>query len=711
MNKANNNLDLLYLESLRNKLFINLSNKSSFTKKLLDLYNYFDKILSFKDQNISEAYITEFIYDYLKLIKYFEAFGVEPNFSLALINQLKILRELCFLNAESSFILDEIERITSQVNLLYLSLNGNTFDERTKPKGYFILLDKYDNKFIHGFIESITVKISASLNNNNFIIVPSEYEIDERLYIQCEKSWNIAVKITKKYVKKFNKYHEIIIIFNKKIGFYEGDSFGLALTLIFVQELLKYYNPTYQIFIKDICAFSGSITDSEEILETGETLIKRKVRAVFYSDISKYIIPKKDEKVAQKTLEELKRIYPNRNLKIISVENFSDIFNRRDLIDFKKINPFVRSIKFAKKNLVTFFSLIILSIFLSYLLVLDLDNNPETIFLDGEKAYIKNKNGKTLFYLEYLVDKIFLTNPIAKFNYFKILDINGDEINEIIYVNKKYNPYTKSSNKSSIKCINNKNELLWEYVFEDTVYSEREILPPDYDFKLIDTILIDNKLTLLFWVNNGPSFSTAISGIEVNTGKRIQKTFWGSGHTIDACLHDINNDGIKDIIGCGVDNGFEDAVVWGIEINKINGYRPTTKAYKIKGRNIAELIFYFRVPKQDIDLYFNARHPNIRNNMLEYKEFNKTISVGFHTNKNQNLPNPYDNIPTYNLIIDSSFIVSDIIIISNFRILRDSLVAQGILKPPYTDTNEYKELIKSSVLYWKNEKWVRKDEL
>ena len=52
-----------------------------------------------------------------------------------------------------------------------------------------------------------------------------------------------------------------------------------------------------------------------------------------------------------------------------------------------------------------------------------------------------------------------------------------------------------------------------------------------------------------------------------------------------------------------------------------------------------------------------------------------------------------------------------LIIFDEFRTIRDSLVSQGKLKLPYTDTPEYKNIIKSKILYLKNGKWVNREEL
>jgi hypothetical protein len=48
---------------------------------------------------------------------------------------------------------------------------------------------------------------------------------------------------------------------------------------------------------------------------------------------------------------------------------------------------------------------------------------------------------------------------------------------------------------------------------------------------------------------------------------------------------------------------------------------------------------------------------------------------------------------------------------SSFRVVRDSLVAKGFLKEPYTDTREYINLQKSKILYWQDGKWVKREEL
>ena len=62
-------------------------------------------------------------------------------------------------------------------------------------------------------------------------------------------------------------------------------------------------------------------------------------------------------------------------------------------------------------------------------------------------------------------------------------------------------------------------------------------------------------------------------------------------------------------------------------------------------------------------------------------------------------------------LIKDNFKNIDVTIDNRFRVMRDSLVAHGKLPLPYTDTKEYKEIIKNNILYWYDNKWVNRKDL
>ena len=182
-------------------------------------------------------------------------------------------------------------------------------------------------------------------------------------------------------------------------------------------------------------------------------------------------------------------------------------------------------------------------------------------------------------------------------------------------------------------------------------------------------------------------------------------TLWCSGHVTDAIVKDINSDGKKDIVAIGYDNGYEDGVCFGYEIDTLTKVRLTTDEYLIKNYTIADLITYLRIPKTDFDIYYENRTPALAGSSLRYDSRTNHYGLGSSAD---DIDTRHANIE---YILDDNFTVDDVVIISNFRVRRDTLVAHGKLKPPFTDTEAYKEILKSNILYYKNGRWVKREEM
>lgn len=313
--------------------------------------------------------------------------------------------------------------------------------------------------------------------------------------------------------------------------------------------------------------------------------------------------------------------------------------------------------------------------------------------------------------MEYIIPS---NNTLAQSEKFKqsillITYVNNDKINEVIHTF----PYTVNRNENSIGslvCLDNKNNLLWNYDFADTAYADKEDLPPDYSLILGDTITFKGEKLLFCIANNKKSFSSAVFALDLRSGKRLLQIFWASGHTNSILLRDIDRDSISEILGLGLDNSYEDAVLWATKINNFDGYRLTVDEYKIKNKKLAELLFYIRIPKTDYDIYNKVRTPMIDMEGLRYHSESGSIDFSFTSIKNIS-PDANNNFLMIGFELDSTYKNFFINIISGFRVIRDSLVAQGELKPPFTDTKEYREIIKNSILYLKDGKWVKRNEL
>jgi hypothetical protein len=332
---------------------------------------------------------------------------------------------------------------------------------------------------------------------------------------------------------------------------------------------------------------------------------------------------------------------------------------------------------------------------------MDWDDNPASAFYDSNQIFVTNKNSKKIFSFP-------ITLPWGNIEfvhkYLRVLDINNDGKNEILFIESPETATKNNLKVHSLSCYDSNKKLLWNYNFEEIVSSDREVMIPEYGINLIDTINENGKNILVAYACNGVSFASAIFKIDLLTGEKISDAFWCSGHINDAILADINADGKKEFVGWAPDNGFEQPVIWAMNIDTLRGARPTTQEYQIKSKPKPRLLFYIRTPNTDYDHFANHRVGIASFIGLSFNS--KNFTLHFNTLYNETV---FKATLLYRLNINNLDI--NIFIDDNYRLLRDSLVSKGKLNPPFTDTKEYINNLKNQILYWKNGKWVKREEL
>lgn len=696
--------DYFNLENKRSELIEKILSTSSSTLKVFLFYNYFSKILECRDPKIHEAFLNEFIDEYLSVLSGFQVWGINPHFTENLLYQLKQLKDLklpAYGIPETDTIITRINlQRSKQLNILY----GKSEPDTTDQKAYFPLIDRESKDGFYGIIDSVTIRLNRSSGENKFIIIPSEREIDKRIIEQCRISWDLAVEILKRYVRRPFKYHEVIISFEKKEGYYEGDSLGAALTISFLEQLMKFYNPVFTLTIAKDVAFTGALTAKGESVSTGDKIIKQKVDAVFFSGIKTFVFPRSVETAAIEEYNLMKKQYPARSLKLVQVDDINDILNRRDIVEIKKMNPALRSAKFLGKNWLSAVIIILSLCFIIFVTVLDVDDNPSTLSADGTSLFVKNKNGKVLWTKSISFNPLIPVSEKAISRLAKLVDINGDGNNELIITSETDKESGNLDNRSIIRCYDKDQNILWRYTFRDSVSSKREELNTEYGITLLDTLTYSGQKSLFLISSNGPSFSSAIYRIDLARGKRLPGTFWSAGHVMDAYIKDVDLDKKHEIIGAGYDNSYEDLVFFAYEIDTLTKMRPETDEYMLKGFPTAEMIVYIRFPKTDYDNYFKVRTPVYFSGGFSFEDVSLKFKFG------PALPEE-PMYPELGYEINYNFKDIEVVVSSPFRVQRDSLVVHGLLKTPYTDTKDYKNLIRNGILYWKDGKWVKRDDI
>ena len=205
-NKPNKKPNILEIESQREELINKVLSAASNISMVHLYFEFFNKILLYHSPNLTEVFLKEFIDDYISSIANFDVWGTEPEKTKAILSQLTKLIELSFVADRFSVLKFEIVRIGKQLEKLerLLKERDEDEDEDKEHKAFFPLINKEAAEGFYGILESVTVVINKA-DDDKFIIVPSEKEIEKKILEQTKTSWYAALELSKVYIKKTYK--------------------------------------------------------------------------------------------------------------------------------------------------------------------------------------------------------------------------------------------------------------------------------------------------------------------------------------------------------------------------------------------------------------------------------------------------------------------------------------------------------------------------
>lgn len=296
----------------------------------------------------------------------------------------------------------------------------------------------------------------------------------------------------RKQHRRLYRFHEVINEFEQPGAHYGCNSFGVALTIGFIEQLLVLYNTPRLLRIKTRVASTGSMDASGKIHSVSEKIITEKMQTVFYSDISTFIVPEADLAAAQRKLQALQAEYPQRRLDIDVVRDLADLLDRRSLIEIKKQNTMRRLIRTSARHpgaLVLSLMVLLLAAVSATFIFKEIDANPAIIENSANMLIIKNKAGKILRSKPYPQLDL---DEIIRRRSFRLVDIDSDGPNEVLLCNEPESS-KDAYDWGRLACFNNKGQLIWKYVFRDSVRSKSEIFENIFRIWMIDTTTIDHK--------------------------------------------------------------------------------------------------------------------------------------------------------------------------------------------------------------------------
>ncbi len=689
-------MNIFRIEKLRIELQENLTAEKSPFVQLILLNSFFLEIINQNNNSLSEAFITEFVPTYLTAIKNISAIGIEPSkINTEFSTVKKITKSEIFLEFHN-IINNEVSRIENEIKLVRNSLEGYESEVKQTLLSFPVKINDSNSNFQFGQIETFTVKIDAesSLTEDKFIIVPTFKEVDKQLEDQIKTSWQLAINYLKKYYKKPSKFHEVVLIFAHKFAHFEGFSLGLAITIGFIQALFKHYNTELSLSLNSNVTFTGGFDTNKKVKNLGENIIRQKTETVFYSPYNYFALPDGDAEWAKKELTELNLSFPKKKLKIINIQDFDDLINHRQIITIEKAKLTERTTKFMRNNKVSLLLLLLLSVIISVIALYSYDDNPHGFEVNGNDVNIINKRGRVLWETKQNLRNLVHGESLVHLQ--KIFDINNDGINEIILSNEIG---LNSISHGRIACFDKSGKLLWEYVFRDSIANSIESYNPNqYNSYFVDIVEYNNRKILLGVARHNDDAS-AVYQLDITNGRRIPGTLWSQGHhNQNAVVGDFNSDGIPELFIGGINNSMESAFTYLIDINKLNGQTPNKLLKLFNNLPIADFKEYILIGKTDISNFASQRFNIVQYanvdiftgdfviNTLEAR-IKQPIGLVYRINKN------FDKITPQ---------IGD-----EYLYIRDNLINEGKLNPPFTNDKEYEKMLINGIKEWNGKEFVQ----
>lgn len=689
------------LEAIREELLSLLVRGYSPRYKLFSINNFIKELHGFDNKNIIESYLAEFFDEYLALLKIYEPSGLEPQKTKEIISGIRIVLSLgvftehaALLNSMEKSLHDKCDELESVLSGLNRGGGG---------RFYFPIIEHDSGRnSSDGFLDSVEVRISknSKIREDKFFIIPSTEKVEKRLDDQIRNSWEAALKFVKQKSVRTSGAHDVVISFDKKYGEYVGNSLGLMLTFAFISELFNLYQTRDVIKINTGVALTGGTDINGQVPVIPDNIIADKAGIVFFSSVKYFVVPKGCEKAARSKIDKLLEEYPDRDLKIFGVDSINDLLDRRSLVNIHRINPALVIGKKLYKRKYTSAVMLVLFLSTGYFFAKNYDRNPYSLDLSEHLLKVKNKYGHILWQTKLGYDDRIAVQKYMVDQTARIVDINDDGQNEVILANEQYDVLKSSKEWGRVSCFDYEHKLIWKYVFRDSIRTNGEKFSPYYSLKIfgINKDLPEPEILLVGQHEN--FYPSPLIKLRLKDGKRIGHIFWHPGGGSQGFIGDIDSDGKEEVVADAISNGLESCVLYSIEYDKLEGTAPTTSNYRFVNMPVADFDHYLILPKSDLNRYYKERYTFLEG--PPFFTYDSLLYVGLMEAELNTMFNPGI---TYEFT--KNFDLKAIVIGDKFRVLRDSLVAEGKIKGPYTETPEYHKYLRDQIKYWDGKKFVR----
>lgn len=505
-----------------------------------------------------------------------------------------------------------------------------------------------------------------------------------------------------------NRFYNTRLHFEINSAGHLGESASMAVSAMWYTFLLEKGDLRGRYTLAGDAAMTGDVNENGVILPVDPDGFERKTEAVFFSWANLFAVPAVQLQEFDRCLKKLKLSYPDRNLTLIGIENLDGIFYDRRLSDYILESRFKHTLKKFKKEkfkVVGIPVIVILLLVIARLMHGPIDRNPVEIEYSGSSMILKNSVGSVVKTIESdpsTVSYQEISFQKGIFPLSQLIDINGDGINDLIYVNRA--DYDRND-VPMLKAYSIQNDsLLWEKILTFNYDYPRQSAQFESAIRVNEIGVLRNNGTPKLIVNavSRMYFYSIMFGIDLLTGE-VEKEYIHPGRIDDIIITDFVGDGSDEILFSGVNNAYWNGFFSSMNYDSMNGYASAaTIDYTPNIPEKAKEEMYMLFPKTLVANFFKPVYKYNNARRINFDPTNDLVLVIVQEGQQRFINN---EIPIQLIFyIDNDFRVNGIGTYDSYDIFVRDLYEKSEI--PFLPNYDYFESLQDSIQYWNGEQFV-----
>ena len=597
---------------------------------------------------------------------------------------------------------NELRDIKNEVQSLIRHNRGSIFVPVVE--GRKKLIDDSSNSW--GRLRKINIRITGENEVDKDKII-RRFEIFGTEQPYELESNTVSDAVRKLYEHKFGseleKYFKGNLEYELTGTYHQGSSYLAAVAALWFSEIQHHEYRIERFEVNSQIAITGGIDQYGFLIPVAEEGIKEKTKAAFYSWCPFLVVPKAQQQLFENNVQILRETYPERDLKIIGLEELKELFYDRRLtihINPSKFNHYAKLTWKKKFEAAGIAIILIMAMAIFRLAYGPLDQNPVLYSFAGEVLQIKNQSEVKLETIQVGRQTVQRAERRLQSNFVVFHDVTGNGREDIIWAEIEEGENFRSSTLKS-KSLGN-SDYIWQKPLRYDLDFPGKPFVTERDYYPVKLAVNDsnkNSPRLVISADHVRYFPGILSVRDLQTGEE-QSHFINTGRIQDFEITDLNNDGSAQIIFCGINNAFNMAFLAILNLDEVEGHSPLTDEYRVVGYEVNENIQYVLIPKTVVGQSVMTHRPyNVAESITLRREENiiQVNVTDFHQYRGSNVELPASQAYLlYNFDFDLNLIgvgTSD-----GYNLTSNFLYTNGMMDeyPDYRYFESYGERL----LYW-----------